>query len=100
MGARDVIVKYLGEGAARAIERVAAALFGDDQFVDCPVCRTPVPVNLICEWGCCPKCKASSNKLTTEALIARREAALAAGEAANKEVAEIDREVSKRRSKG
>lgn len=100
MAARDWVRKHLGEKTARAIERVAAALFGDDNFVECPTCKTAVPANLVSEWGHCPRCKQSSEKLTTDALLAQRDAAMAAGEEAAKEIDEIDSALSHRRSKG
>src|SRR4051812_21518290 len=96
-GARDWIRQHLGEGTARAIERVAAVFFGDDNFVECGKCRTPVPANLVTEWGCCPVCREASDKLTDQALLARRQAALAKGDEARKEIEEIERLIAARR---
>lgn len=97
MATREWVVRHLGEKAARAIERFAAALFGDDQFVECPNCKTPVVANLVSEWGHRPVCRKSSDKLTTDALLARREMAMEASKRANNEVAEIDQLLSRKR---
>lgn len=100
MAARDWVREHFGEATARAIENVAATFFGDDQFVECRLCRTPVPANLVTEWGCCPVCREASGQRNTDALLARRDTAKGASEAANKEVQEIERKLSDRKSNG
>jgi hypothetical protein len=96
-GARDWVVRYMGEATAKAIERVAAVVLGDDQFVVCSSCRTPVPANLVSEWGYCPSCREATDKLSTDALFARRDAALERGDEARKEVDEINSLLAARR---
>ena len=100
MGARDWVREYLGEGAARAIENVAAAFFGDDQFVVCCQCRTPIPANLVSEWGCCPVCRKASDNLTTEALLAQREALRQMGQEAKEELDRIEALLAARQKNG
>jgi hypothetical protein len=99
-GARDWVRKHLGEGTARAIEKAAAVFFGDDCFVECRFCKTPVPATLISEWGCCPNCKVVSDELADSALLARREATLQKGEEAKKELEKIERLLAAKQSSG
>ena len=100
-GFRDVVVRWLGEGVARKIERfVDGTIFGEKTFLTCPQCKTPVAATLISERGACPLCGAQGTKETMiEALEARKRAAMAAGEAATKDVEEIDRQLSAMRKK-
>lgn len=96
-GARDWVREHFGEQTARGIEKVAAAFFGDDTFVKCSRCGADVPANVVADFGwCCPVCNEASNKLTTDALLAQREAAQAKGEEAKKEVEELERLITAR----
>jgi hypothetical protein len=99
MGARDWVRRLFGEGVAGAIEKVAAAVFGDDNFIDCLACRTPVPANLVTERGCCPACGKASETLACAALLAQREAVLEKGRQGNEELDRIDRLIAVRREK-
>jgi hypothetical protein len=92
-GARDWVRKHLSEATARAIERVAGALFGDDNFIECSKCRTPVPANLVSEWGHCPVCKTASDHLPDAALLARRDSAIQKGEEARRELEETEQQM-------
>jgi hypothetical protein len=99
-GAREWVRKHLGEGTARAIEKVAAVFFGDDNFIECGKCRTPVPANLVSEWGHCPVCKTASDHLTEDALLARRNAEKGKEEQARRKLEEIERLLATRKSIG
>jgi hypothetical protein len=91
--------EHFGEGVARVIETVAAAVFGDDKFIDCLACRTPVPANLVTERGYCPACGMESDNLARAALLVQREAILEKGRQANEELERIDRLIAARRDK-
>jgi hypothetical protein len=99
MGARDWVREHFGEATARTIERLAGAFFGDDQFVECRLCRTPVPANLVTEWGCCPACQEASGERTTDALLAQREALLASHQESRMELDRIEALLAARRDK-
>jgi uncharacterized Zn finger protein (UPF0148 family) len=101
MALRDVVVGWFGEGVARRIEQfVDGTVFGDD-FVTCPQCRTPVAATLITERGVCPVCRTiATNDLSIEALEARKRTAMAAAQAANNEVEEIERLLNAKRKTG
>ena len=96
------VVRWFGEGVARKIEQFVDGAVFQDSFVICPQCETPVAATLIAERdGLCPICRTvATNDLTVEALEARKGAALAAGEVAHNDVAEIDRLLEARRPKG
>ena len=94
MAARTWVVKWFGEGVARKIEQFVDGLVFQDEFVTCGHCSTPVAAALITERGECPICRtATSSETIIELLEVRRRAALAAGDAANNEVKEIDQKL-------
>ena len=92
MAARDLVVRWLGEGVAQKIEQfVEGQIFGDS-MVRCRQCKTPIAATFLAERKECQVCGARATKeMLIEALEAQKRTLLAAGSAVEKEVEEIDK---------